>query len=54
MTSLFKRILLVKKTTKYERTKQSGKSLSPYVEKVLMKVWEEAANVHISIADFTH
>lgn len=37
--SLFKRILLVKKTTKYERMKVAGKKMSPYIENVLMKVW---------------
>ena len=39
MSSKFNKILLVKKTTKYERMKQSGKSFSPYIENVLMKVW---------------
>ena len=39
MSSPFKRILLVKKTTKYERMKMDGKSLSPYIENVLMRVW---------------
>jgi hypothetical protein len=64
MTTKFKKILLVKKTTKFERMKQSGRIFSPYIENVLMKVWyifvktyfyflrEEAANIHISVADF--
>lgn len=63
MTSVFNKILLVKKTTKFERMKSSGRVFSPYIENVLMKVWyafilnsylirEEAANVHISVADF--
>lgn len=52
MASKFNKLLLVKKTTKFERMKSSGKSFTPYIENVLMKVWEEAANVHISVADF--
>ena len=39
MTSLFNKILLVKKTTKFERMKSSGRAFSPYIENVLMKVW---------------
>lgn len=39
MTSKFNKILLVKKTTKYERMKQSGRQFTPYIENVLMKVW---------------
>jgi hypothetical protein len=39
MTSKFNKILLVKKTTKYERMKQSERTFSPYIENVLMKVW---------------
>ena len=37
--SMFKRILCVKKTTKFERMKMSNKKFSPYIENVLMKVW---------------
>jgi len=39
LSSKFNKILLVKKTTKYERMKQSGRTFSPYIENVLMKVW---------------
>lgn len=39
MTTKFNRILLVKKNTKYEQVKLSGRSVSPYIENVLMKVW---------------
>lgn len=39
MSTKFNKILLIKKTTKFERMKQSGKSFSPYIENVLMKVW---------------
>jgi len=35
----FERILLVKKTTKYERLKTSGQKMTPYMENVLMKAW---------------
>lgn len=37
--SKFNKILLIKKTTKYERMKQSGRTFTPYIENVLMKVW---------------
>ena len=37
-----KRILLVMKTTKYDRVKASNKTVSPYIENILMKTWREA------------
>lgn len=48
---MFRRVLCVKKTTKYERLKATGLMQSSYVEDVLMKTWQEAANIHITVAD---
>ena len=51
MASMFNKILCVKKTTKFERLKSTGFFQSSYVEDKLMSTWEEAANVHITVAD---
>ena len=41
-----KRVLLVMKNTKYDRVKASNKSVSPYVENMLMSNWLDATQVH--------
>ena len=51
MASMFNKILCVKKTTKFERLKSTGFFQSSYVEDKLISTWEEAANVHITVAD---
>lgn len=51
MASIWKKVLCVKKTTKFERLKSTGFFQSSYVENKLMKTWAEAANVHITVAD---
>ena len=51
MTSIFNKVLCVKKTTKFERLRSTGFFQSSYVENKLMKTWEEAANIHITVAD---
>ena len=49
MTNL-KSILCVIKTTKFERLQQTGLFSSSYVENTLLKTWQEAANVHITVS----
>jgi len=51
MTSLWNKVLCVKKTTKFERLRSTGFFQSSYVENKLMNTWAEAANVHITVAD---
>ena len=48
---MFNRVLCVKKTTKFERLKATGLLQSSYVENVLMKTWQEATNIHVTVAD---
>lgn len=51
MKSIFKKILCAKKTTKFERLKETGFFKNKYVEDKLMATWAEAANVHLTVAD---
>lgn len=44
MKSKFNKILLVKKTTRYERMKDSDQAINPYVENVLKKNWYSLVN----------
>lgn len=39
MASIWKKVLCVKKTTKFERLKSTGFFQSSYVENKLMKTW---------------
>ena len=39
MASIWKKVLCVKKTTKFERLKSTGFIQSSYVENKLMKTW---------------
>jgi hypothetical protein len=48
--ALFNKILCVKKTTKFERLKETGFFKSSYVEDKLLHTWAEAANVHLTVA----
>ena len=50
-TDLLKNVLLVKKTPKYERLKNSKFIEHPYIQDVLIHNWIEANNVHFDISE---
>jgi hypothetical protein len=49
-----KKILLVMKTTKYDRVNLSNKTVSPYIENMLLNVWKDATQVHYDVAMDCH
>lgn len=48
---LLKDVLLVKKTPKYDRLKNSEMIKHPYIQDVLINNWMDATNTHFEIAD---
>lgn len=51
LTTKFKRILFVSKTSRLTRYKNSGQLMNPYVEKVYSAKMEKSHNTHHSVVN---